>query len=361
MEINKQTQQAGDGSNQVQIVSATINMGISEERVRAIVEEQIQYALAKLSEEARAIGRERNKQFEKRVISRISRIENGLLSFSDPATQILLRHAQLSAAATEREEDYDMLTELLACHVQKGKDRKNRAAIHQAVQIVDKIDNNALCGLTIAHAFSFYSPTSTTCEEGLKVLDNLFEKIMYQELPSDDSWLDHLDVLGAIRIVSLGKLKGILEFYKKSLSGYICAGIKKDSEDYGKAVLMLEAVGLDRNGLIDNECLSGFVRIPVRDEQSIDDLHYIRGTVRSPLNQDQKNVFKQIWKMYSQDSSLQKQVEDAFLEKWDRFESLRKFRQWWESIPRAFEITSVGRVLAQTNSKRCDPALPDLI
>ena len=127
MNSDKQIQKAGDNSSQFQIGSATIIMGITEERAQAIVEEQIQYALAKFSEEARIIGQKRNKQFEKRVISRIAQIENGLQSFSDPATQILLRQAQLSVAATDREDDYDLLTELLACHVQKGNERKNRA------------------------------------------------------------------------------------------------------------------------------------------------------------------------------------------------------------------------------------------
>ena len=66
-------------------------------------------------------------------------------SFSDPAFQRLLVKAEQEAAASEREADYDLLTELLVYHVQKGDNRKNRAGVLKATEIVDLIDNTALC------------------------------------------------------------------------------------------------------------------------------------------------------------------------------------------------------------------------
>ena len=43
----------------------------------------------------------------------------------------------------------------------------------------------------------------------------------------------------------------------------------------------------------------------------------------------------------------------------DKYEHISKIKQWWESIPLAFEITSVGKVLAHTNAKRCDSNIPN--
>ena len=49
------------------------------------------------------------------------------------------------------------------------------------------------------------------------------------------------------------------------------------------------------------------------------------------------------------------------MDMWDSFEALRTVRVWWEDISRGFSITSVGKVLAHTNAKRCDKRIPDLI
>ena len=46
---------------------------------------------------------------------------------------------------------------------------------------------------------------------------------------------------------------------------------------------------------------------------------------------------------------------------WDSYEYLHALKLWWDDIPQSFDITQVGRILAQTNAKRCDPSLPDLL
>jgi len=362
MNSDKQIQKAGDNSSQFQIGSATIIMGITEERAQAIVEEQIQYALAKFSEEARIIGQKRNKQFEKRVISRIAQIENGLQSLSDPATQILLRQAQLSVAATDREDDYDLLTELLACHVQKGNERKNRAAIHQAVKIIDDVDNDALCGLTVAHAFWHYFPRAMTCEDSLKILNDMFSKLLYQDLPTGKEWLEHLDILGIVHISSFVpmEMRKIGEYYSLMLSGIICTGLRVGSDDLKKASDLLTESGISTNMLIPNECLDGFYRLSINNEESIDHLRISTGKSIVPLNEKQKQVIKQILRMYSNEPSMKRLAEDRFVQKWNSFETLHKLRLWWEKTP-YFVITPVGRILAHTNAKRCDPSIPDLI
>lgn len=358
---DRQIQKAGDGSQQYQADSITIISGITEERVRAIFAEQNQLARKEYTEDAYRIADERVGKFEERFMPRITQVENALPSFADPAFQFLLRRAQQTAAATESEVDYDLLTELLVCHVQKGEERKNRAAINRAVGIVGEVDNSALCGLTAAHALGSFLPITGNCIDGIKVLNDLFGRIIYQELPSGSEWLDHLDVLGAIRIMPFGGMKKALEIYSASLNGYTCAGIKAESEEYKRAAEILDTVKINRGILIPNECLDGFYRLAVRNEESIEDLAFNSGVARVPLSTDQKDSLKKIWGMYESEATLKKQAEDRFMEIWDSFKTLRKLREWWDSIPQAFSITQVGRVLAQTNAKRCDPSLPDLI
>lgn len=361
MENSRQIQKAGQNSQQYQAETIVINQGVTEERVRAIFVEMIPTALQAYTSDAYSLANQRIEKLENLVLTRLDKVDGLLQAFADPAFQILLRKAQQAAAATEREDDYALLSELLICHVQKGSDRKNRAGINRAVEIVEQIDNDALCALTVAHAVTGYLPVSGDCKEGLQVLNSLFYQLLYQELPSGNAWLDHLDVLGAVRISILGKMKTVSEYYTTQLSGYACVGIKADSDDYKKAVEMLENVQISKNFLVTNDCLDGYVRLGIRNDSEIDDLTFNIGPNRIPLMKNQEDAIKQVWKLYSKDSNLQKQATDNFMRLWDSFESLHKVRLWWERIPNAFQITRVGQILAHTNAKRCSSDIPDLI
>lgn len=361
MSSDKQLQKAGDGATQLQANTVNIYNGVSEESVRRIVEEQYRLARQEYTADAYRIANERVKCFEESMMSRIMQVENVLPSFADPAFQLLLRHALQTAAGTERPSDYDLLTELLVCHVQKGENRKNRAGINRAIEIVGEIDNDALCALTVAHALTFFVPLSGNCTEGLNVLNILFGELMYQDLPRENDWLDHLDVLGAIRINAFGRLKKTEEYYNSAFDGYVCTGVKAESEEYYSAIKLLQSVGIGESFLIPNELLAGYYRIGIRSEKALDELVLTHGEVSTRLSEEQKEVIKQILNLYNNSNELKRQAESAFVEKWDTFDNLRKLRDWWNSIPQAFSITHVGRVLAQTNAKRCDPALPDML
>ena len=338
----------------------TIINGVSEERVRAIFAEQKEIARKEYTEDAYRIADERVSKFEERFMPKMIEVDNSLQAFSDPAFQFLLRHAQQTAAGTEREADYDLLTELLSFHIQKGNDRKNRAGISRAVEIVGEIDNDALCALTVSYALMQFTPVTGQVFEGLSVLDSIFSKLLYQELPTGNDWMDHLDVLGAIRISSIGNMKKIEEYLPDILNGYVCVGIKADSDEFKNASLLLANAGINSNLLVKNELLDGYFRLALTNENSINNLGFNTGTARKLLDDGQKGALKRIWSLYSKDGSLRKQVKEKFFEIWNSYVSLKTIHFWWDSIPQAFSVTSVGRVLAQTNAKRCDPRIPDI-
>lgn len=361
MSESKQIQRAGNDSQQIQANSIIINNGISEERVRAIIEEQSLKLRDEYTEEAYKIAGERVNKFEESIMSRLTKIDDALSSFANPEFQILLHRAQLSAATTDKTDDYDLLTELLVCHIQKGNDRKTQAGINRAVSIISEIDNDALCGLTVAHAFAHFVPVTGVCTKGIQVLNDMFKKLIYQDLPFNEEWLDHLDVLGAIRLSSLGKMKKLDEYYSSVLNGYICVGLAHDSEEFNKAILLLREARINEKILIPNELLNGYYRLAITNENGIDALSIAFGGVNIPISQEQKATLNKIWKMYSNDLALKKQVSKKFIEIWNSYDALNKLKSWWDAIPQMFTITQVGKVLAQTNAKRCDSSLPDLI
>ena len=359
-------QKSGDNSQLIQAETVIVNNGITEERARQIFQEESAKITA-YTQEAHAVANERMRKLEDSFMNASSKIDGALESFADPAFQLLLRDAAERAAATEREEDYDLLSQLLICHIQKGEERKNRAGIHRAIQIVDEIDNDALCALTVFHAVEVVFPNADNIRDGLLILDRMFSKLAYMELPKGKEWMDHLDILDAIRIDSFGKLKSLKDYYVEMLNGLVCVGIKKDSEDYNTVQSLLwHYQYLDRY-LVDNELLDGYVRLKILNEASIDSFRINLPSTKDcpatniPAPNEVKELLKQVFRMYVKDSTLAAQVKQAFSKVFDEYKHLNKICTWWDSIPNPIEITSVGRVLAHTNAKRCEPSIPDLL
>lgn len=369
--LEKQRQEAGDNSQQIQASTVIINSGIDEKRAREIVDEKLHDVIIGYTQEAHAIAKERIDIFTNDLIPRL--VKNNLLEeLQDPSIQILLTEAQKSAASTERTADYALLSELLIHRAKNGLDRNIRAGVNHAVEIVDELSDESLLGITVAYCISQWIPTTGSLIDGLNALNSMFGKIIYSTLPRESEWLEHLDVLNAIRIKSLGSMKKIDEYYPESLSGYVEVGIDKMSENYQKAIDIVKDARLPNNILCDHELRPGFVRLKILNINRLDlilithqanvniDGQEITVPIDAKLTGDQKEAIMKIYTLYSNDTVLKSQNVAKFIEKWDQYDSLKKLRNWWDAIPLAYTITPVGRVLAHANAQRCDPNLPEL-
>ena len=123
---DKQLQKAGDHSQQIQADNVYIANGISEQRVREICSEIAVRAIADNSSESNDIAMRRIDAFTNLLLPRIQSIEKTFESFSDPSFQVLLRKAQLTAACSNRDSDYKILTELLTHRINNKKDIKKK-------------------------------------------------------------------------------------------------------------------------------------------------------------------------------------------------------------------------------------------
>ena len=63
--------------------------------------------------------------------------------------------------------------------------------------------------MTVVHYVNTFIPTSADANQALDILNDLFGKIMYSELPVSNDWIEHLDILDAVRINQIGKFKSI--------------------------------------------------------------------------------------------------------------------------------------------------------
>lgn len=368
---DKQIQKAGENSQQIQAgeINITNIMGIDEKRAREIFNEMYAIARRDFSKDAYECANERVAQFEESLMPKIMQIDGALEKFADPSFQFLITEAHKTAAATERVADYDLLSELLVHRIQKGeRNRKVRAGIARAVEIVDQIDDDALCALTVSHAVGSLFPIANSINEGLDVLEDTFSKLIYTELPRGREWLDHLEILDAVRLSSFGGLKKIEQFYPEQLNGYACAGIPKGTDKYDNTISLLEEKRLPNTLLVDHELLDGYVRLPICTKTSIDSLSLVNMKVVNgrlekqhfELSREQKDVLEEVFDLYDTNEELKKKVVDRFMCEWKKRKALASLCEWWDNIPIAFQITAVGKVLAHSNAQRCDKSIPPL-
>ncbi|EGR0901433.1 TPA: LPO_1073/Vpar_1526 family protein [Vibrio parahaemolyticus] len=367
--INRQNQNGGDGSTNVQAQQLVMNVGIDEKRAREIYQEMSLQQRNDYSQEAFAIANDRVESFENSLMPKMEKVEGALEAFSDPSFQLLLVEAQKTAASTERPADYDLLSELLIHRFQRGEDRKVRAGISRAVEIVDEVSDDSLLGLTIFHSASYFRPLTGDIYAGLDLLNDLFGSLLYGELPDGDAWLDHLEVLNAIRIQSLQQLKTIEQYFPEELSGYIDVGIKKDSEAYETALKLLAKHNLPEQGLLVKHVFDDeYYRLLVPKRAQIDKLYlnmmvFQNGShvpLQTPLTDKQKEAIQSIYDLYENNPTKRQANIKAFMGEWDKRANLKVLREWWEKIGFSFQITSVGKVLAHSNAQRCKKDLPPL-
>jgi len=366
--MTKQNQKGGDGSTNIQTDKMIVNVGIDEKRAREIYQEMNLQLRKDYSQEALVIANRRVTEFENRLMPKMEEVNGALEAFADPSFQLLLVEAQKTAASTERPADYDLLSELLIHRFEKGENRFARAGISRAVEIVDKIDDDALLGLTVSHSVSNFLPVSGNVHQGLDVLNDLFGKIFYGKLPVGNDWLDHLDILDAARLSSFGNMKKIEQYYPEQLAGYVEGGIEKNSENYDKAIEILKSKNLPQNTLVDHAFNGDFVRINIPNQNQISSLTLHQQIQHNgkmmilpiPLSEEQINAINSVYGLYKQDGKIKQENVKLFMEEWDKRPKLKTLREWWDNIGTSFQITAVGKVLAHSNAQRCDKNLPPL-
>ena len=163
-------------------------------------------------------------------------------------------------------------------------------------------------------------------------------------------------------------MKDLDLFYAEQLDGYVCVGIKKESEDYQKALSLLSSGNLPRELLCDHELLEGYVRLPVINKKQIGSLKLVNKQISSgklvelpsEISNEQRSILEQIYDLYDKNEEQKKMVTENFSLEWKKRETLSSLLKWWNDIPMAFDITTVGTVLAHANAQRCDSSIPPL-
>lgn len=361
---SEQQQKAGDYSNQI-MVSGNLNIGITESQARDICKAECAIALQNWAFQAGAFAEDRIKKLEDKVLPKMLSYDNKLSIFGDPGFQILLRRAQIAAASSERENDYEMLSDLLLHRAEQNENRERRLGISKAIEIVDQIDDLALIALSMVYAVSKYTPISNRLYDGLNVLNNLYGKILDgHQLPGDSSWMEHLDLLAAIRLNSKGlqSFKKLEEYIPEQLENYFEAGLKTDSDDYKLVIEKFKSLAIPLSCFEPHPLKDGYIRLTTPKE--IDNISLSRqtqqGTIILPLSEQQKKAFQFAneinFKLDCKDSAMTK----SFWSIWDSYQHLKEVRIWWNNLEDYFSITQVGVALANAYIRGKEPTIPSV-
>lgn len=339
--MSRQSQSAGDNSTQI-LASGDVIVGVTEERAREISEITAREVLSKYAEEGIRTIQERIAKLDDKIIASLIR-EGHLEVFTDPGFQRSYKHAQEGAAVSDRESDYDLLSGLLIDRAKRGETRTIRAGIERSIEIVDQIDDEALRGLTVLQAILQYVPTARHLSNGLDTMASLFEDLIDGPLPLGADWLDHLDILDAIRINQMIPLKPFPDYYPSQMIGYLASGQKLESFEWpfteDNLPLPIDDI------VLEHELRPGYVRLAVADEDTLVKIG-MDGSLAAKIIDHARDTmgFGEV------DPSL----VDPFMEKLRCRPTLSKIEEWWTQIPFFPQITAVGRVLARANALRLD-------
>lgn len=343
-------------------VNLTINQGPSEKQLREIIRAETELVLKEQQILAEDKAREKLSNFSDKVLPKLVKAEM-LDAFSDPAIQMFYRTTQQTAICSERDIDYDVLSELLVYRINNKGNISKKASITRAAEIIDKISDDALLALTIKYCNKFI-PVSGNIQEGLNALDNTYKKILSgNELPVDDDWIDNIEILGVARIETTSTMKKFEDILFNSLKGYFSKGIETDSKLFEETIEKLNANKIPIDIFVEHEVNPNHMRIAVVNKENIKDFCF--GNNRkgyTPISEKQRSVLEEIFDSYQNDKSCEQAIKEAFYEKIKEFTYLNKVMEWWnQNLKPALIINSIGRVIAHTNAKRLNEDIPDMV
>ena len=364
--MESKNQKARDNAVQVQV--DTINVGLTEENVRNIFSIEAQKVLKEAELVATEVALRRSNEYNETLINKLVKYEM-LQAFTDPAIQMLFRKTERTAICTDREFDYEMLSELLAHRVKKDKDYVVKAAINKSVEIIEDISEEALLGLTLLFAIINLQPESGIVSEGLAVLDSLFGRLITgNKLPFGRTWIDNLEIVQTVKTIPYSSFPKFNDLFNKKLDGYFKDGIEVNSEKYNKIINDLKNIGLSENVLIKNEYIDNYYKIPVVEKNQIKNLKINKVTKTGQitvikLTDEQIKVLENIYENYDKKPQNIVEIQKKYEEEFDRYVNLKKISTWWNDTMfnmSSIEITPIGRILAQVNAKRLDDRVPSL-
>lgn len=354
---NNNMQKAGRNSIQVQVDKIENNYGTSSDCIMLIIKSEIEKALKDNALVAEDIARKRLNEFSEIFLPKLVK-SNLIECFSEPSIQMFFRNVEKTAICTDSKGCYEILSEILIHRANKKDDFTIIAATNKAIEVADKISDDALLFLTIFLCVNAFIPNSGEIKFGLKILDDLYEKVLNnKEIPYSEKIIDNLEVVGAIRKQDFLTYKAFDEFFPNELEGYSSAGIDKSSQNYQKAKELLERIGIDEKTIFSDSLIKNHIRINVVNRNELKNI-----LISDQQGERNNNILNEIYDLYDSSDENKKIAKKEFSKLINNYPNIVKVKEWWDShiVKSGVSITAIGRVLAHTNAKCLEHNIPDL-
>lgn len=349
--MSDQAQKAGAHSQQVQISGDLVVMqGITEERAREIARETAEDVLSTYSAESGEVAMQRVEEFDEAIVNRLR--DAGLLgALADPAVQVSFRKAQIGAASTDRQDDYELLAGLIEDRVKRAGDHHVRAGVNRAVEVVDQMDASALTGLTVVQMALQLRPGTDEPDVGLRALERLFNEFLPgpEVLPTGREWIEHLEILDAVRLMDGQNLIPFRDYCAKNLPGYVTAGVPNVGQDLVDGSNEFFALLGKLVPTVPHALKPNYQRLPFVDlkelRKRLSDLGYSEEVVESAIE-----IARTRFRMDDRDE----EAVSAYRDRIRDYPMYAAVADWWDQLSPGFNLTVVGRLLARANARRLD-------
>jgi hypothetical protein len=345
--IRRQRQQAGSGAQQFAVAGDLVV--VVSEHAAEIAQVQKLRAMQEFTAEAEATAQPRIDDLDDRVINELD--QRGLLqAFADPAFQILLRKAQLHAAATEADADHDLLSKLLAERAQEPS-KPMHMVVTRAVEVVEQIDDRALAGMTLMWFVGCVVPNAFDPASGLSYLDSLASRFAVRELPTGRGWLERLDLMGCIhyRPPGLQSVKKWHQIFMIARPGYVCEGVPADAEPEIRSRLN-DIHPRVADWLVPHLFLPGNFRINTSKMDANLEMFAVQIAEIGKLDE-----LKAVLTECRIDTPSPVAASNMLIYIKENLPNLEHVRQWWDELQGSIIITPVGVAIGYSNAKRYDP------
>lgn len=358
MEVSKKKQFAGDHSTQT-IVDTVNNYyaivpGVTEEKVRSMMLEMYEEVSSKIIEIARRTADERVMSLSDRIIPKMMEYDNKLEFLKEPSIQRAIQIAQRAAACTDKEVDWEIISDLLIERIKNRGNRKTSVFLERAMEVVDSIPEDCLQLISLLYIIVSINPENLDWwyfKTNISSFESIVKKIMQdKQYPMDDEWIEVLDTLSLIKSDSSGgsQLCKFVDVLTQAFPVYFTLGIQEGCEEYETIKKNLIDLNLPWNSiLIDHP----YIRSRIIVNRPYVTVECSDGSNTGPmsLTEDQDQYLSEIQKTVNASDVHNQEVRTAFMSYWNSMESLKALTKWWDQISMGFDLTSIGRLIAKTN------------
>ena len=342
--MNRQRQEGGDGSTNIQAEDLTIVQGLTYPEVRQVAIDVFKSNFYELAGEAKAIASERAEQVTEDFLKKLQN-ENpeGFLKAQDPDFQHALFTVQKEYARTGDKDLGDLLVDLLVDRSKQENRNILQIVLNESLRVAPKLTDDQLAALAVSFFCKYTMNNGIGNHQALADSFKQFVQPFSSKLSKNQACYQHLAFSGCGSI-SMGS-SSLQQIYGKKYQGLFVKGFER--EEIAKREI---SVGEDQRFFI--PCLNDTSKLQVK-ANNLEVLTEFMDSQHIP-DEDKPKITALFNANKMNDDEIKEKVVSLCPYMADVFDA-------WENSPlKNFSLTSVGIAIGHANIKRLVGEFSDL-